>query len=135
MHNLDIWAIFWKCAQVKTTPLKSTGVKDLVYYIETKPVQSSNHLLFLAPPSPHLIFKTFRRLCMCSLTLWRRPRVCSLLFNSALQSNLDCGISTGQNTKNNILNTKPNQMTESDLKKFKAFWAWPSELKLLLCEC
>ena len=30
------------------------------------------------PSLPHLS-KAFRRLWMCSLTLWRRPRVCSLL--------------------------------------------------------
>ena len=33
MHKLHIWAIFWKCEQVKTAPLKSTGTKDLVYYL------------------------------------------------------------------------------------------------------
>ena len=33
MHKLDIWAIFWKYAQVKTAQLKSTEAKDPVYKI------------------------------------------------------------------------------------------------------
>ena len=31
LHKLDILAIFWKCAWVKTTPLKSAGAKDPLY--------------------------------------------------------------------------------------------------------
>ena len=31
--NLAVWAIFWKFAQVKTAPLKSTVAKDLVYFL------------------------------------------------------------------------------------------------------
>ena len=28
---MDNWAIFWKCAQVKTAPLNLAGAKDQVY--------------------------------------------------------------------------------------------------------
>ena len=31
LHKLDIWAIFWKSAWLKNTPLKSAGAKDPVY--------------------------------------------------------------------------------------------------------
>ena len=39
-----MWAIFQKCAQVKTAPLKSAGTKDPVYTCAIK-----THILYNAP--------------------------------------------------------------------------------------
>ena len=33
MCELNIWAICWKCAHVKTVPLKYAGAKDQLYFI------------------------------------------------------------------------------------------------------